>query len=94
MNYHHYNLITLIIGDRLIDWMITTASLNHQKAYYICQLLLELGVYVQLGVNPEQEIFQVTLTLVFCLVNISLCSRTAFISGMLLLTRVYCLNQL
>ena len=61
MNYRNcYNYInSKITGDRLIDWMITTASLNHQKAYYICQLLLELGVYVQIGVNPEQEMFQV-----------------------------------
>lgn len=44
--------------------MITTASLNHHKAYYICQLLLELGVYVQIGVNPGQEMFQVILMLV------------------------------
>lgn len=45
-------------GQRLIDWMINMASVNHHKAFYICQLLLEMGIYIQIGVNSEHEMFQ------------------------------------
>ena len=53
------NSYKFIIGECLIEWMINTASLNHHKAYYICQLLLDLGVYIQIGTNTEPEMFQV-----------------------------------
>ena len=62
MNYHHSDLGSSydILGERLMDWMITMASINPPKAYYICQLLLELGVFIQIGVASSQhELFQV-----------------------------------
>ena len=42
-----------------MDWMTNTATLNHHKAFYICQLLLEMGMYVQIGASTEHELFQV-----------------------------------
>ena len=44
-----------------MDWMVSMASLNRQKAYYMCQLLLELGIYSQIGATSQFEIFQVSV---------------------------------
>jgi len=42
-----------------MDWMVNMASLNRQKAYYMCQLLLELGIYSHIRATSQFELFQV-----------------------------------
>ena len=45
-----------------MDWMVNTASLSQQKAYYMCQLLLELGIYSQIRATSQSDLFQVSIS--------------------------------
>lgn len=62
-----------ILGQRLIDWMINSASLSHKNAYYISQILLEMGVYIQIGTNPQHKMFQVMSKILPYYLIVSVC---------------------